>query len=87
MKFQPSLKRLRRILAELADTKFVSIDQTKLTYTDMRRNMKIMLKFPAQHRYVLQIHTENEIANTLSRLDCEYERFDEIYPCDGNICL
>ena len=35
----------------------------------MHGNLKVML----------QIQTENDIANILSRLNCEFERFGEIY--------
>ena len=49
----------------------------------MRGNIKVMLRSPVQCTYVLQIQSEKDIANIFSRLDCEYERFDEIYPSDG----
>ena len=45
----------------------------------MHENLKVMLKSSAKCRYILQIQTENDIANILSQLDCEYERFGEIY--------
>ena len=38
---------------------------------------------PVQRKYVLGIQSENDIPNILSRLDCEYERFDEIFPSYG----
>ena len=49
----------------------------------MHGNIKVMLRSPVQHKYVLQIQSENDITNILSRLDCEYEHFDKIYPSDG----
>ena len=49
----------------------------------MYGNIKIMLRSPVQRKYVLGIKSENEIANILSRLDVEYESFDESYPSDG----
>ena len=55
----------------------------KFVYGDMYGNIKIMLRSPVQRKYVLGIKSENEIANILSRLDVEYESFDEIYPSDG----
>ena len=84
IKFQPSLTTRRRKLLELANEKFAGVDQIQFTYADMHGNIKVMLKSPVQRRYVLQIHTKNDIANILSWLDCEYERFGEIYPSDGN---
>ena len=48
----------------------------------MHGNIKVMLRSPVQRKYALQIQSEKDIANILSRLDCEYERFDEIYPRD-----
>ena len=50
----------------------------------MLGNMKLMLTSHVQCKYVLQIHIENDITNILSRLDYEYEAFDEIYPSDVN---
>ena len=50
---------------------------------DMHEHIKIMLRYSVQCKYVLGIQLENDIANILSRLDCEYERFDKIYPSDG----
>ena len=38
-----------------------------------------MLKSSVKCRYILQIQTENDIANIVSRLNCEFERFGEIY--------
>ena len=49
----------------------------------MHGNIKIMLRYPVQRKYELGIQSENDIANILSRLDCEYVRFDEICPSDG----
>ena len=84
IKFQPSLTRRRRKLLELANEKFAGVEQIRFSYADMHGNIKVMLKFPVQRRYVSQIHKENDTANIISRLDCEYERFGEIYPSDGN---
>ena len=40
-----------------------------------------MLKSSVKCRYILQVQIEiDDIANIFSRLDCEYERFGEIYP-------
>ena len=58
-------------------------NQVQFTYANMYENIKVMLKSPVQRRYVLQIHTKNDIANILSWLDCEYGRFGEIYLSDG----
>lgn len=45
----------------------------------MHGNLKVMLKSSVKCRYILQIQTENDIANIVSRLNCEFERFGEIY--------
>ena len=82
-KFQQSLTVRRMKLFELANEKF-EVDQNKFTYADMYGNMKVMLKSPVHRRYVLQIHTENDIVNILSRLYCEYGHFGEISSSDGN---
>ena len=42
---------------------------------------------PVQRKYVLGIQSENDIPNILSRLDSEYERFDEIFPSYGTWSL
>ena len=42
----------------------------------------ILLRFLVKRQYVLGIQWENNIANIFARLDCEYERFDKIYPSD-----
>ena len=78
------MTRRRRKLLELANENSAGADQIKFTYVDMHGNMKVMLTSPVQRRYVLQIHTENDIANIHPRLDCEYEYFGEMYPSDGN---
>ena len=72
------------MLLELANEKFAYVDQIKFTSADMLGNMKLMLTSHVQCKYVLQIHIENDITNILSRLDYEYEAFDEIYPSDVN---
>lgn len=82
IKLKPSLAWRRIKLAQLVDEMFAGVYQIKFTYADMHRNMKVMLKSPIQRKYVLHIHTENDIANILSRLDCKYERLGEIYPSD-----
>ena len=84
MKFQPPLTRRRRMLLKIANKKFACIEQIQFSYADMHRNITVMLKFPLQRRYVLQIHKENDIANILSRLDCDCQRFGEIYLSDSN---
>ena len=45
----------------------------------MPGNIKIRLRSPVQRKDVLGIQTENDTASKISELDCEYERFDEIY--------
>ena len=72
--------RWKKKLLELANEKFAGVDQIQFTYADIQGNIKVMLKSPVQPRYFLQNHKENDIANIMSRLDCELERFDEIYP-------
>ena len=73
-----------RKLPELANQKFAGVDQIKFTYADMHENMKVMIKSPLQRRYISQIHTENDIENILSLLECECERFSKIYPSGGS---
>ena len=70
-----------------ANERFREVDQVKFAYADMHGNVKVMLRSPVQRKYVLRIRSENDIANILSRLDCEYERFDEIYPSDDTWSL
>ena len=82
-KFQPLLTKRRIKLLGLANEKFWEVDQVTFAYVDMHGNIKIMLRFPVQCKYVLGIQSENDIVNIVSRLDCEYERFDEVYPSDG----
>lgn len=79
IKFQPSLTRRRLKLLELAHEKLEGVGQIKFTYANMHRNLKVMLKSSVKCRYILQIQTENDIANILSWLNCEYESFSEIY--------
>ena len=73
----------RKQLLGLANERFREVDQVKFTYADMHGNIKVMLRYPVQRKYVLQIQSENDITNILSRLHSEYECFDEIYPSDG----
>ena len=75
-------KRGKQLLG-LANERLGEVDQVKFTYADMHGNIKVMLRYPVQRKYVLRIQSENDITNILSRLDCEYECFDEIYPSDG----
>ena len=63
IKFQPLLTTRRRKLLELANGKFAGVDQIQFTYAGIHGNIKVMLKSPVQRRYVLQIHTKNDIAN------------------------
>ena len=53
----------------------------------MHGNIKLMLRSLVQCKYVLQTQSEEDIANIHSRLDCEYERFDESYPSDDTLSL
>ena len=53
----------------------------------MYGNIKIMLRSPVQRKYVLSIHWKNDIANIFARLNCKYERFDDIYPSDDTWSL
>ena len=46
-----------------------------------------MLRSPIQRRCILGIQSENDIANIFSKLDCEFDCFHKIYPCDGTSSL
>ena len=74
-----SLTKRRVKLLEFANESFREADQVKCAYADIHKNIKIMLRYPAQRKYLLGIQSENVTANILSRLDYESERFDEIY--------
>ena len=78
IKFQLSLTKRRVKLFGLANERFREVDQVKFAYADM--HIKMMLRSPVQRKYVIGIQSENDIVYILSRLDCKYERFDEIYP-------
>ena len=83
IKFQSSLTKRHVKLLGLANERFREVDQVKFAYADMHGNIKVIMKSPVQRKYVLRIQSEKDIANIFSKLDCEYERFDEIYPSDG----
>ena len=79
IKFDPSLTRWRVKLLELANKNVPESWSSKVCL----HGHATILRSPVQRKHVLGIQSENNIANILSRLDCEYELFDEIYHSDG----